>query len=197
MDIGDLDSDPERQIAKWLEEAAQAGAEIPEAMGLATATSDGEPSLRIVMLRGIGGGLVFFTDGESQKAVELMANPHAAAVLHWVVPLHRQVRVSGPVAHVSDAESDAYWRTRPIESQLTAAASHQSTVIRGREVLEQSVEEIVRHIGPGEVPRPQRWGGWRIEPQMVEFWQERPGRAHDRIRYRRSGSAWSAERLSP
>jgi pyridoxamine 5'-phosphate oxidase len=197
MEFSDLDTEPERQIETWLEAARRAGEPLPEAMALATATLDGRPSLRMVLLRGIGDGLVFFTDGESDKGAELRENPRAAAVFHWRVPEHRQVRVSGSAQPVDDAEADRYWWTRQAEARLTAAASHQSQVIPSRAFLDEKIADVARRHGVEDVPRPVRWGGWRLTPQIVEFWQERPGRAHDRLRYRRQGAAWVTERLAP
>src|SRR5438552_3873126 len=144
LDLGDVDTDPLRQISRWLDEARTSGQELPEAMALATATGDGVPSNRYVLLRGLDHGLVFFTDYESDKAADLEVNPRAAAVLNWLVPAHRQVRASGHVERVSDQESDRYWLTRPPGSRRSAAASHQSRVIESRAWLEDRVAEIAR-----------------------------------------------------
>ena len=198
MDATDLDADPLRQLAAWLDAARAAGQPMPEAMTLASATSDAVPSARLVMLRGLRRGLVFFTVGESDKGTELAANPRAAAVLHWLVPAHRQVRVAGPVERVGEDEVDEYWSTRAPAVRLSAAASHQSRVVAGRAVLQMQVqEELRRHPGGAGVPRPQRWGGFRVLPARVEFWQESPDGLHDRIRYHREGGGWMIERLSP
>jgi pyridoxamine 5'-phosphate oxidase len=198
VDATDLDADPLRQLATWLEAARAAGQPMPEAMTIASATSDAVPSARLVMLRGLQRGLVFFTDRDSDKGAELAANPRAAAVLHWLVPAHRQVRVTGPVEPVSEDEADQYWRTRAPAVRLSAAAWHQSRVVASRAVLErQAQDELRRHGGGAGVPRPQRWGGFRVLPSRVEFWQESPDGLHDRIRYRREGSGWMIERLSP
>jgi len=198
MDATDLDADPLCQLATWLDAARAAGQPMPEAMTIASATIDAVPSARLVILRGLQRGLVFFTDGESDKAAELVANPRAAAVLHWLVPAHRQVRVAGPVEPVSQDEADEYWRTRPSAARLSAAAWHQSRVVASREVLHAQVQDVRRdHPGGADVPRPQRWGGFRVLPSRVEFWQESPDGLHDRIRYRRDGSGWMTERLSP
>jgi pyridoxamine 5'-phosphate oxidase len=181
----------------WLDAARAAGQPMPEAMTIASATSDAVPSARLVVLRGLQRGLVFFTDSESGKGAELAANPRAAAVLHWLVPVHRQVRVAGPVERVSEAEADQYWSTRAPAVRLSAAASHQSRVVASRAVLEMQVQDRLRHPGGADVPRPQRWGGFRVLPTRVEFWQESPDGLHDRIRYRREGGGWMTERLSP
>ena len=198
MDVTDLDADPLRQLSAWLDAARAAGQPMPEAMTLASATSDAVPSARMVVLRGVQRGLVFFTDGESDKGAELAANPRAAAVLHWLVPAHRQVRVAGPVERVSEDEADEYWGTRAPAARVSAAAWHQSRVVASRAVLQGQVrDELRRYPGEAGVPRPRRWGGFRVLPASVEFWQESPDGLHDRIRYRRGGGGWTVERLSP
>jgi pyridoxamine 5'-phosphate oxidase len=198
MDVTDLDADPLRQLAAWLDAARAAGQPMPEAMTIASASSDAVPSARLVMLRGLQQGLVFYTDRDSDKGAELAANPRAAAVLHWLVPAHRQVRVTGPVEPVSEDEADQYWRTRAPAVRLSAAAWHQSRAVASRAVLHRQVQdEVRRHSGGADVPRPQRWGGFRVLPSRVEFWQESPDGLHDRIRYRREGDGWMIERLSP
>jgi pyridoxamine 5'-phosphate oxidase len=198
MDVKDLDADPLRQLSTWLDAARSAGQPMPEAMTIASATSDGVPSARLVILRGLQRGLVFFTDRDSDKGAELVANPRAAAVLHWLVPAHRQVRVAGPVERVSEDEADQYWGTRPPAVRLSAAAWHQSRVVASRAVLQRQVQDRLRRYPGGVgVPRPQRWGGFRVLPSRVEFWQESPDGLHDRIRYRREGGGWMTERLSP
>jgi len=198
VDVTDLDADPLRQLSTWLDAARSAGQPMPEAMTIATASSDAVPSARMVVLRGLRRGLVFFTDCESDKGAELAANPRAAAVLHWLVPVHRQVRVAGPVEPVSADEADQYWSTRAPAARLTAAASHQSRVVASRAVLETQVQDgLRRHPGGAGVPRPRRWGGFRMLPSRVEFWQESPDGLHDRIRYRPERGGWTIERLSP
>ena len=198
MDVTDLDADPLRQLATWLNAARAAGQPMPEAMTIASATSDAVPSARIVVLRGLRRGLVFFTDCESDKGAELAANPRAAAVLHWLVPAHRQVRAAGPVERVSEDEADEYWSTRAPSVRLSAAASRQSRVVASRTVLEMQVQEMqMRHPGGDDVPRPRRWGGFRVLPSRIEFWQESSDSLHDRIRYRRGSGGWIIERLSP
>jgi pyridoxamine 5'-phosphate oxidase len=198
VDVTDLDADPLRQLSAWLDTARAAGQPMPEAMTLASATSDAVPSARMVVLRGVERGLVFFTDGESDKGAELAANPRAAAVLHWLVPAHRQVRVAGPVQRVSEDEADVYWGTRAPAARVSAAAWHQSRAVASRAVLQRQVQdELRRYPGGAGVPRPQRWGGFRVLPASVEFWQESPDGLHDRIRYRRQGGGWTIERLAP
>jgi pyridoxamine 5'-phosphate oxidase len=198
VDVTDLDADPLRQLATWLDVARAAGQPMPDAMTLATATSDAVPSARLVILRGLQRGLVYFTDRDSDKGAELVANPRAAAVLHWLVPAHRQVRVAGPVQPVTEDEADQYWRTRAPADRLNAAAWHQSRAVASRAVLQRQVQDLLRHYpGGADVPRPQRWGGFRLLPSRVEFWQESPDGLHDRIRYRRQGDGWMTERLSP
>jgi pyridoxamine 5'-phosphate oxidase len=198
MDIADLDADPLRQLAAWLDEARRAGEPMPEAMTIATATADGTPAARIVILRGLQRGLAFFTDLTSDKGAELAANPQAAAVLHWLRPVHRQVRVAGPVEPVSEEEASEYWRTRAAANRHNATASYQSSVIADRAALRERVKDIqLRDPAGTDLPRPERWGGFRVLPDRVEFWQESPDGLHDRIRYRRAGSNWTIERLSP
>jgi pyridoxamine 5'-phosphate oxidase len=198
MDVTELDADPLRQLSVWLDAARTAGQPMPEAMTIASATSDGVPSARLVVLRDLRRGLVFFTDYESDKGAELAANPQAAAVLHWLVPAHRQVRVAGPAERVSEDEADEYWSARAPAVRLSVAASRQSRVVASRSVLETQVREVMRrHPHGADVPRPQRWGGFRLLPSRVEFWQESPDGLHDRIRYRPGGSGWIMERLSP
>ena len=198
MDVTDLDTDPLRQLSVWLDEARAAGQPMAEVMTVATATSDGVPSARLVVLRSLRGGLVFFTDGDSDKGAELAANPRAAAVLHWLAPAHRQVRVAGPAERVSDDEADEYWSSRIPAARITAAASRQSRVLASRGSLEEQVRDIARrHPDGAGLPRPPRWCGFRVVPSLVEFWQESPDGLHDRIRYRPHGTGWTAERLSP
>jgi pyridoxamine 5'-phosphate oxidase len=198
VDVTDLDADPLRQLSVWLDAARTAGQPMAEAMTIATATSDGAPSARMVVLRGLKRGLVFFTDTESDKGAELAANPQAAAVLHWLVPAHRQVRAAGPVEPVSQGEADEYWNARTPAVRRSAAASRQSHVIASRTVLETQVRHILRqHPDGADIPRPQRWGGFRLLPSRLEFWQESPDGLHDRIRYSQEGDCWIIERLSP
>jgi pyridoxamine 5'-phosphate oxidase len=193
----DVDPDPIRQFSTWFEEAMAAGAIEPHAMALATSTLDGRPSVRIVLLRGCDErGFTFFTNYESRKAIEIESNPRAALVLHWH-ELERQVRIEGQVERVSAAESDAYFQSRPVGSRLGAWASRQSEVIASRESLEARFKEAASRYPDGEVPRPENWGGYMLVPDVVEFWQGRPNRLHDRLLYTRRGNRWLVDRLAP
>jgi pyridoxamine 5'-phosphate oxidase len=193
----DVDADPVVQFGRWFEQAERAGLLEPTAMTLATATPDGRPSARMVLLRGFDQrGFCFYTNYESRKGVELAANPRAALVFWWG-ELERQVRIEGPVAPTSRAESEAYFHSRPPGSQLSAAASPQSRVIEDRAVLERRVAELAAGSVDGEVSLPDFWGGYRLTHEVVEFWQGRPNRLHDRLRYRRTGDTWKIERLAP
>ena len=199
VDEASVDPDPMTQLSRWLEVARTAGEPMPEAMAVATATTDGRPSSRMVLLRGIDHrGLVFYTDRESDKGRELRANPFAAALFHWFLPVHRQVRVTGAVEEVDDDQSDAYWRSRPPGARRSAVASHQSEVVVSRAVLEQRVADLAEAF-PDETgpPRPPRWGGYRIRLEVVELWEEGADRLHDRLRYEAHGGSWRIERLSP
>jgi pyridoxamine 5'-phosphate oxidase len=196
--VSDHGTDPLQLVAAWLSAARGAGEVLPEAMTLATVTPDGWPSARLVMLRGLDRGLVFFTDGESEKGVDLGAHPRAALVLHWLTPQHRQVRVVGDVEPVTRRESDEYWRSRRPEVRRSAAASVQSAVIASRAVLEERVNDLARRYPDGVgLPRPDRWVGFRVLPALVEFWQEAGDGLHDRFRYRRAADSWTIELLSP
>jgi pyridoxamine 5'-phosphate oxidase len=168
-------------------------------MTLATTTAGGWPAARMVMLRGIDTGLVFFTDRESDKGTELTVHPRAALVLHWLAPAHRQVRVVGPVELVRGIEADEYWRSRRPEVRRSAVASHQSQPVPSRTVLEHRLEELARRFPDGvELSRPSRWCGYRVAPERVEFWQEATDGLHDRTRYvRQPDGSWTLERLSP
>lgn len=194
----DMDPDPLRQFQKWFLEAIAAKLPEPNAMTLATATADGQPSARMVLLKSFGDyGFNFFTNYDSRKGRELTANPRAALLFFWQ-ELHRQVRIEGTVELVSEAESDAYFRSRPLGSRLGAVASAQSVVIANRAVLEERVRELMQRFPDGEVPRPPHWGGYRVRPLVIEFWQGRPDRLHDRLRYQRmQPDGWRLERLSP
>jgi pyridoxamine 5'-phosphate oxidase len=181
----DLDPDPLRQFAAWYPG--------DDAVALATATPEGAPSARMVLLKGFDErGFAFYTGYESRKGCELEANPRGALLFYWAEP-GRQVRVEGPVSRVSPEESDAYWASRPVGSRLSAAASEQSAPIRDREELERRVAAL----GGEPPPRPERWGGYRLAPEAYEFWQHRDDRLHDRFRYQRAGDRWRLGRLQP
>jgi pyridoxamine 5'-phosphate oxidase len=191
-----VSSDPFKQFSKWLLEAAGRRAPLPETMTLATSTRSGRPSARTILLREVhDSGFVFYTDYSGRKGKELAENPKAALVFYWP-RVGRQVRVEGRVLKVSARESDAYFSSRPCDSQLSAWASHQSRIVRDRRFLEERVERFKAKY-PGRVPRPPNWGGYRLRPSVFEFWKERPGRLHDRLRYRRSRGRWVVERLAP
>jgi pyridoxamine 5'-phosphate oxidase len=194
----DADADPIRQFHDWFEQARAAGEAAPEAVALATASADGAPSVRMVLLKGADErGFVFFTNYESRKGRELTENPRAALAFYWSIP-GRQVRVTGPVQRTSADESTAYIRTRGRGSQLSALASPQSRPIASRAVLEESVAALRDRYGDGELPLPPAWGGFRLTPETIEFWQNRSDRLHDRLLYtRRSDGDWRRERLAP
>ena len=189
-------SDPVAVFNEWLAEARAAGVDAPEAMTLATADADGRPSARMLLLKGADErGFTFFTGYESRKGKELEANPRAALVVYWR-ELGRQVRVEGTVRRLSANDSDAYWATRPPRSRAAAAASHQSEPLESLEELEADAERVFTEHG-GEVPRPERWGGYLLEPEAIELWRHRDDRLHDRIRYTRAREGWRAQRLAP
>jgi len=197
IDEKTVDADPSNLFQRWLDEAIAAGIHLPEAMTLATATSDGKPSARLVLLKQIDErGFVFFTNYNSPKARDLDSNPQAALVFYWP-QFERQVRVEGTIERTSAAESDAYFKTRPRESQIGALASPQSEVIASRKFLEQQAVELTKRYEDREVDRPAHWGGYRLRPERIEFWKGRPSRLHDRILYERQGDTWSIKRLAP
>lgn len=193
----ELDPDPFAQLQRWLTEARDAGVELPEAMTLATATRDGAPSARMVLLKDADAdGLTFYSGYGSQKGRELTENPRAALVLYWQ-PLGRQVRVEGSVERLPPEQSDTYFRSRPLGSRLSAAVSPQSEVVASREELERVAAELQRQSGEN-VARPESWGGYRVAPTLWEFWQHRLDRLHDRFRYRPgTAGGWIIERLAP
>ncbi|MGH3473903.1 MAG: pyridoxamine 5'-phosphate oxidase [Aeromicrobium sp.] len=190
-------ADPVELFARWLDEAVAAGIHEPNAMALATADESGRPSVRTVLLKGFDdAGAVFFTNYDSRKARELADNPWASAVLLWR-ELQRQVRIEGRVGRVDPAQSDAYFGSRPRGAQIGAVASQQSRPIENREALEAQVAAAERAFDGRDVERPEQWGGFRIALDVMEFWQGRPNRIHDRLRFARVGDGWSRERLQP
>ncbi|MGH2573616.1 MAG: pyridoxamine 5'-phosphate oxidase [Actinomycetota bacterium] len=195
---GDLDPDPIVQFGSWYREAWAAGLPRPDAMTLATATTEGVPSARMVLLKDFGpDGFVFYTNTESQKGRELQSNPRVALVFYWP-ELHRQVRIAGTVEGVSREDSEAYFATRPREARLAAWASRQSEVVAGRQGLEATFARLDAEYQGKEVPLPPFWGGMRVTPESIEFWQGRANRLHDRLRYvRQPEGGWRIERLSP
>jgi pyridoxamine 5'-phosphate oxidase len=197
LDEANVSTDPIAQFERWFAEALEAKVMEPNAMALATATREGSPSVRMVLLKGVDQrGFAFFTDYRSQKGVELSSNPRAALVFYWS-ELERQVRVTGRVSTIAPEETEAYFRTRPLSSRLGAWSSHQSQVIPDRAVLEEKARQVAQRYPGEDVPLPPYWGGYRITPEIIEFWQGRQSRLHDRIRYRRDSEAWGMERLSP
>jgi len=194
----DLDANPFKQFEKWFQQAVDAKLDLPDAMTLATATKDGTPSARVVVLRGLDGrGFVFYTSYDSPKGRELSENPNAALVFYWTA-FERQVRITGKVSKVSREESERYFQSRPIGSRLEAWASKQSEVIPNREALEEHFKQLAETYQDQEIPPPPDWGGYRLSPDMIEFWQGRPNRLHDRLRYtRQPDNRWRIERLAP
>ena len=194
----DLNPDPIRQFEQWFRDACQAGVFEPGAACLATASRKAEPSARMVLLKGVEArGFVFFTNYGSPKARDLTENPQAALVVAWV-ELTRQVRISGSVERISREESARYFESRPAGSRLSAWASHQSEVVENRQVLEERMQAFRARFGDGDIPLPPFWGGYCLSPTQIEFWQGRPDRLNDRLRYRRQADArWVVERLAP
>jgi pyridoxamine 5'-phosphate oxidase len=192
-----VDADPVRQFLVWFNECLAVKANEPNAMTLATCDAHGTPSARIVLLKGVDAGFVFFTNYQSHKARDLAQNPRAALAFWWP-ELERQVRVEGDISKTTDAEADAYFSSRPRDSQIGSAASPQSEVIASRQVIEDRAGTLREQFPTGNIPRPPHWGGYRLLPRRVEFWQGRPSRLHDRIEYVRDGSAgWLIRRLAP
>jgi pyridoxamine 5'-phosphate oxidase len=197
LDVTDLADDPVEMFERWLAQVIDAGVHEPNAMVLATATPDGLPSSRMVLLKEVGpDGFVFFTNHSSRKGDELAANPHCALLFPWH-PLERQVRVEGVASPLDRASVEAYFHSRPRGAQIGAWASAQSHVVASRAALEASYTGAEARFGDGEVPVPPHWGGYRVVPEVVEFWQGRPGRMHDRLVYRRDGGQWVVARLAP
>lgn len=197
LSMDTVHADPIRQFDRWLEEAIDAAVPQANAMTLATVDRRGRPSARVVLLKGFDrAGFVFYTNLGSRKSKELATNPQAALCFLWL-DLHRQVRIEGPVEAVSDEDADRYFASRPRDARIAASASPQSREIPDREALERLVTEQETRLGDGEVPRPADWGGWRVRPERVEFWQGRRHRLHDRIVYLADGEGWRRVRLAP
>lgn len=196
MELDDLDPDPVRELARWLEDAEAAALPLPNAFALATADLEGSPSVRFVLLRGLGpDGLRYFTNRASRKGRDVAVNPRAAAAFWWP-QLDRQARVAGRVEPLDEADSLAYWRTRPRGSQLSAAASEQGSEIGARTDLEAAVRTLSATY-PDEVPLPETWGGYLLVPERIEFWTSQPDRLHDRIEYVLEADGWRRRRLQP
>jgi pyridoxamine 5'-phosphate oxidase len=197
LDESDVARDAIAQFRTWFDETVRAQLPMVNAMSLATSALDGAPSVRMVLLKGVDErGFVFFTDYDSRKSRELVANPRAALLFYWT-ELEREVRVEGAVEKTSDAESDAYFASRPLGSRLAATASPQSAVIASREILEERYAEAEKRYGESP-PRPSNWGGFRVVPDSIEFWQGRPNRLHDRLLYRKTPpGGWEIVRLAP
>ena len=193
----DVCAEPIAQFERWLVDARAGGIHEPTAMSLATVDERGRPSVRIVLFKGIeGGGFTFYTNYQSRKGSDLAARPHAALTFWWD-RLERQVRIEGVVERVSRALSDRYFHSRPRGSQLAAYASHQSRVVAGREAFDTRLGEVAQRFEGQEVPLPDYWGGYRVVPETVEFWQGRDNRVHDRLLFSRQGEGWGVERLEP
>jgi pyridoxamine 5'-phosphate oxidase len=197
LDESLVDKDAIKQFGKWWADAMGSGIDEVNALTLATADLNGKPSARIVLLKGFDdNGFVFFTNYDSHKGKELAINPQASMVFFWK-ELERQVRIEGIVKKISEAESDAYFNSRPLESRIGAWASPQSTVIQNRDIIEENVIKYMQQFRDKNITRPLHWGGYCLSPQLIEFWQGRPGRLHDRIQFTKKSSEWIIERLAP
>ena len=193
----DVDTNPIRQFQQWWNEALNSNIEEPNAMALATTNKHGKPSARIVLLKGLSNdGFVFYTNYESRKAGELKENPHAALLFFWK-ELERQVRIEGSITKTSEQESAEYFSSRPQLSKIGAWSSPQSSVIPSRDELEKNVSKYQQQFGDGEIPRPPHWGGYIVKPTVIEFWQGRRNRLHDRLQYTLRNDKWIIERLAP
>lgn len=197
LDEAVVGDDPFALFTRWMADAVAAQIAEPNAMALATSTLDGRPSVRILLLKGMDeAGMIFYTNYDSRKGEELVANPHASAVMLWH-PLQRQVRIEGAVGRIDPAESDDYFAHRPRGAQLSAVSSPQSQVVAGRSELETRFDSVEGHFAGRSVERPDHWGGYRIEIHTIEFWQGRPNRLHDRLLFSRTPRGWDVERLAP
>jgi pyridoxamine 5'-phosphate oxidase len=193
----DVDPDPFRQFEQWMSQAISSQLIEPNAMILATVDASGKPNARAVLLKGFDpSGFVFYTNYESRKSHEIGANSSVCLLFYWA-ELERQVRIAGRAGRVPEAESEAYFQSRPVGHQLGAWVSKQSEVIAGREVIEESLASVAKRFEPGPVPRPPYWGGFRVVPHAFEFWQGRPNRLHDRLEYVLTNGTWTIRRLSP
>ncbi|MFK7741336.1 MAG: pyridoxamine 5'-phosphate oxidase [Planctomycetota bacterium] len=194
----DLPEDPLAFFRRWLDEATEAGVREPNAMALATCDGDGQPHCRIVLLKQLDAqGFGFFTNKQSDKGAQLRQNQRAAVTFCWPAPRTRQVRIEGSMVELPESVSDAYFQSRPRRAQLCSAASPQSAVVKDREALEGLVDALEQQVGDGEVRRPERWGGYALRPERIEFWQGRDGRLHDRFRFQLAGTGWLLDRLAP
>ena len=198
MDEADMDKDPIVQFGQWFELAVSAGIDLPNAMTLATATQDGIPSARYILLKDYNkSGFIFYSTASSPKGQQLAENPRAALIFFWA-PMDRQIRIEGTVEQLSAKEADEYFRIRPRDSQISALASTQSSVVKSRAVLEERVQKIKEKYRDTDVPRPEAWIGYRVRPVSIEFWQGRENRLHDRLLYRlKEGGGWGVSRLAP
>ncbi|HKK24014.1 MAG TPA: pyridoxamine 5'-phosphate oxidase [Gracilimonas sp.] len=197
LDESDVNSDPVEQFESWMKEAIDAEVPEPNAMTLSTVDANNKPHSRVVLLKGIEeGDFVFYTNWQSEKGSELEQNPNAALCFLWL-ELERQVRIEGVAEKLSQEESEEYFKKRPYKSQIGALASNQSSVVPNREFLEKRFEELEEKYNEGDVPKPESWGGYRIRPEVLEFWQGRRSRLHDRIKYEKVGNKWDIKRLSP